>query len=196
MRQKARRGARKVEKPPQFPPGLYDFLRGDNNSRIARMLSLSTTLPTAPPVTWKKKNEHWFTPAGLDLSTALNVTSIKVQYVSDLTNLTTIAQALAVGANFTFQKYAKGVLASTDWVAGAPSWSAPAYYFEESAANDAMRPLFQVLSTDHTKFHKIGWVTLDNTVTQYMSGVPAGTIVTVSSVSTANIPNNGSYYQT
>lgn len=183
---------------PQLSPGLYDLLRATDGQRIARVLSLSTTTPTVSGVTWLAKREHWFSPKNLDLAVALGVSGVRLTYVSNLTNLNTIAQDLAT--NYTFQKHAKGVLVSADWTAGPPAFSAPAFYFVENSppvAARAMRPLLQVSSTNAKLFSKIGWVTLDNSVTSYFGGAQVGASVTMGSTATNGIPSSGCWhYQT
>jgi len=183
---------------PQLPPGLYDLLRATDGQRIARILSLSITLPTAAGVNWIAKREHWFSPKNLDLAVALGVSGVRLTYVSNLANLHTIAQDLAT--NYTFQKHAKGVLVTTDWTAGPPAFSAPAFYFVENAPSvpaRAMRPLLQVSSTNAKLFSKVGWVTLDNGVTSYFAGAQVGASVTMGSTPTNTIPSSGCWhYQT
>jgi len=187
-----------MDDPPQLSPGLYDLLRATDGQRIARVLSLSTTLPTAAGVNWIAKREHWFSPKNLNLAAALNVSGVRVTYTANLTNLNALAQDLAT--NYTFQKHAKGVLAAADWVAGPPAFSAPAFYFVESAPpvpNKAMRPLLQVASTNAKLFSKVGWVTLDSSVTRYFVGAQVGASVTAGSEPTSSIPSSGCWhYQT
>jgi hypothetical protein len=183
----------------QYPPGLYDVLRGDDDARIARILSLSKTLPTAPGVTWIAHKEHWFTTAGLNLQTAFGVSTLKVRYVSNLTNLNQIAAELANTALYTFQLHAKGILTQADWIPGAPPYLTPAYYWVQNAPpipNRAMRPLFEVATSPPTKLNHVAWVTLDNTVTNYFSGATPGTTILLNSTALAQIPSNGWYYRT
>jgi hypothetical protein len=128
----------------QFPPGVYDILNGINNTRIARVLSLSTTLPTAPGVNWQPNMEHWFTTASLtNLQTAFSISAIKAKYAANLTNLNVIATELADPTKYKFQLYAKGVLTVQDWISGVPAYNTPAYYFVQNSPpvpTRAMRP--------------------------------------------------------
>lgn len=184
--------------PQQYPPGVFDILRGDNNQRIARILSLSKTVPTAPGVTWIAQREHWFTTAGLNLQTAFGAATIKATYAANLTNLNQVAAELANPALYTFQLHARGILNQSDWVPGAPPYAAPAYYFVQNAPpipSRAMRPLFQVASSPTTKLNEVAWVTLDNTVTSYFAGVPVGTTIVLNGTPLGSIPSNGWYYQ-
>lgn len=183
---------------PQLSPGLYDLLRATDGQRVARVLSLSTTLPTVAGASWLAKREHWFSPKNLDLAAALGVSGVRLAYVANLANLNPIAQDLVT--NYTFQKHAKGVLAKADWAAGPPAFSAPAFYFVESAppvAARAMRPLLQVSSADAKLFSKVGWVTLDNNVTSYFAGAQVGASVAMGSAPTNSVPSSGCWhYQT
>jgi hypothetical protein len=183
----------------QFPPGVYDILNGINNTRIARVLSLSTTLPTAPGVNWQPNMEHWFTTASLtNLQTAFSISAIKAKYAANLTNLNVIATELADPTKYKFQLYAKGVLTVQDWISGVPAYNTPAYYFVQNSPpvpTRAMRPLFEVPNSDPSKLANVTWMTLDNTVTNYFANVGVGTTVTLGSNALSLIPANGWYYR-
>lgn len=181
----------------QFPPGVYDVL-GTSGSLVARVLSLGSTLPSAPGVSWKKNKEHWFSVAGLDLDTALNDASIDIRYAEDLGSLEKVALQLADPAEFTFQLYAKGILTPASWISGQPTITTPAYYFVQTPLpgdpNRAMRPLFMVNPNDALMLSSIAWFTLDNTVTSYFQNVSPGTTIKQDRAATSTIPTNGWYY--
>jgi len=163
------------------------------------VLSLSSTVPTAPPIQWQANREHWFTPASInDLKPLLQSASISVVYAANLTNLQTVATELANSALYRFQLYAKGVLAPSDWISGTPPWVAPAYYFEQSPLPTPptvpMRPLLQVSATDAKKLFATNWISPTQSLTSYFQNVPVGTALTLASKPTSSIPTSGYYY--
>jgi hypothetical protein len=183
----------------QFPPGVYDILTS-SSQRIARILSLSGTVPSAPPIQWQSNREHWFTPASItDLRPLLQSATIRVTYVANLGNLQAVATELANASLYRFQLRAKGVLAPSDWVAGTPPWVAPAFYFEQSplppAPSVPMRPLLQVSSTDAKKLLATNWLSPTQSLTGYFQNVPVGASVTLASQATSQIPTTGFYYR-
>lgn len=181
----------------QFPPGVYDISKGA--TRIARVLSLSTVLPNAPPIQWQPNKEHWFTTASLtNLNSYFNAATLRVSYVNDLGSLQKIATELADPSKYTFQLYAKGILSQSDWIAGAPSYIAPAYYLVQKnppIPNRAMRPLFEVQASNSAKLARVTWVTLDNTVTNYFQNAAVGAFVDIEQKALSTIPSNGWYYR-
>ncbi len=178
----------------QFPPGVYDVTSKDGAS-IFRVLSLSSTVPqSTPPFSWQANREHWFSPAGKNLSTLLGAGSISVGYTSDLSSLQAIANALADTATYTFQTYALGILSANDWISGVPSWASPAYFYQ-SSTTPKMQPLFEVNPSDATKLAHITWFSPNNTLTNYFAGASPGTKITVSSKATSTIPTGGYYYR-
>lgn len=180
----------------QLPPAVYDLTTGLGD-RVARILSLSTVVPTTnPPFAWQKNREHWFTKASItDLNSYFSGSVMKLTYVDALgQNLQTIANELADPSKYRFQFYALGVPVS--WTPGAPPYSTPAYYFEQGSAANAMRPLFQVSGANPVVLSAVTWVTLDPNVTGYFGGATPGTTISLSSKPLSSIPTGGWYCKT
>jgi hypothetical protein len=190
--------------PPQCPP-VGSFYIQNGATDILRLISVSTTtLTTNPTFAWQNSKENWFSPKNLDLNTTLAAASsitLKLNHHSATTpsidaSIQATGDALANTANWTFQLYAKGTLASGDWVSGVPTYGTKAYYFEESSAsNTRPRLLFDVDASDTKKLVKMVWYCPVNTVTAYLAGAADGTTITLAKLALTNVPTTGYHYK-
>lgn len=169
----------------QYPPGVYDvWLAASGEVRLARMLALGTTLPSVPGVLWKKNKEHWFTNAALPslVNTLQTNNTIRVSYTSTLTNLDQVAAQLATPSLYVWQNiYAKEALSPSDWIAGAPNYGAPAFYYAQSgvAPEVTMRIVFEPSTTVPRQLNDITWLNVTNQLSTYFPGALPGTTVTL-----------------
>lgn len=191
--------------PPQFPP-VGSFYVQSGASDILRMISVSsTTLTTNPSFSWQKNKENWFSPTNLNLDStfgAVTSITIKLNHHSPTTpaidaSIQATGDALANTANWSFQLYAKGTLATSDWVSGVPSYGSKAYYFEENSMSSTRpRVLFDVDPSNNTKLLKMVWYAPVNTVTGYLIGAADGSSITLQKKALTSVPTNGYHYKT